>query len=187
MTYKGTLIAAALAFATLGAQAAGPERWIHVKVDNPREEERVRVNIPLALVEQILPLVNAEQLKGGRIRIDAGVAGDTDVRAILNAIRQSEDGEYATVEDKTSKVRVRKSRGLLLVESSDSGEGSREKVNVRLPLAVVDALLGAGAEELDVLAAVRALGDNADGMIVDVEDGGERVHIWIDAESGQKE
>ena len=187
MVARNVMIVGCLALAASAAQAAPAERWLHVRVDDARDEERVRVNVPLAMVEEILPLVNSEQMKGGRVRIDSTGAGDTDLRAVWAAVRKAKDGEYATVEDKDSKVRVRKAGGLILVEAVERDEGSGEKVNVRLPLAVVDALFGANAEELDVLAAVRALGDHADGVVVDVVDGGESVRVWIDGDSAQKD
>lgn len=187
MKLRGSIVAVGLALAASAAQAAPADRWIHVKVDDAGKDERVRINVPLAMVEEILPLVSAEQLKGGRVRIDLEDGRHTDVRAAWAAVRKAKDGEYATVEDSDSRVRVRKSDGLLLVETVETREGSGEKVNVRVPLAVVDALFGENPEELDVVAAVRALGDHADGMIVDVEDGDERVRIWVDADPGQKD
>jgi hypothetical protein len=181
------LIVGCLALAGSGVSTEAAERWIHVRVDDARNEERVRVNLPLEMVAELLPLVNAEPFKHGRVRIELDGEGDTDFRAVWAALRKAKDGEYATVQDRNSKVRVRKSGGLLLVEAREPGEGAGERVNVRLPLAVVDALFGASAEELDVLAAVKALGDDADGMIVEVEDGQERVRVWIDDHSGQKD
>lgn len=188
MTTRRMAIAAALTLATLVAQAAPKEQWLHVKVDNPAEEERVRVNVPLALVAQVIPLANIEQLNNGRIRIDLGDSDSVDVKAILAAVRQAEDGEYATIENRSSKVRVRKSKGLLLVESAELDRDSREKVNIRIPLAVADALVTDGADdELDVAAAVRALGTHPEDFLVEVEDGSERVRIWIDDTSTQKD
>jgi hypothetical protein len=187
MIARGLLIAGCLVLAGRGTSTEAADRWIHVKVDDARNEERVRVNVPLELVVEILPLVSADRLERGRVRIELDGAGDTDFRAVWAAVRKAKDGEYATVQDKQSKVRVRKAGGLLLVEAREGGEGAPGRVNVRLPLAVVDALFGANAEELDILAAVKALGDDADGVVVEVEDGQERVRVWIDDQSGQQD
>jgi hypothetical protein len=45
---------------------------------------------------------------------------------------------------------------------------------------VVDALLSAGEKELDLQAALMALAESGEGVLVVVEDGRSSVRIWID-------
>jgi hypothetical protein len=59
-----------------------------------------------------------------------------------------------------------------------------EKVDVTIPMKVVDALFSTAKEnELDVAAAVRALSDAGDAVLVTVQDATEHVRIWIDSHS----
>ena len=121
---------------------------------------------------------------------------DVDLRAILDAVRTAKDGEYVTVQSKESNVRVAKSGGYLLVHVTDkSGEkkaakdgkegakaaGHESRVEVKLPLKVVDALLSAGKDELDVLAALKALSANGDTELVTVKDDENTVRVWVDS------
>ena len=48
---------------------------------------------------------------------------------------------------------------------------------------VVDALLSAGKDELDVLAALRALSAHGDMELVSVKDDDNTVRVWIDSKS----
>jgi hypothetical protein len=189
---KRKLIAvAALAALTLALPAlaqAQEERWLHVRVESEKKGERVRVNVPLSLAEQILPAVTADRLDRGRVRIGrhAGV-NDVDIRAILEALKDARDGEFVTVESESGKkgretVRVAKQGGFLLVEVR---EGEAGRVDVRVPMVVVEALLSAGADQLDVLAAIRTLKAQGDQMLVEVRDREETVRVWIDSRNTQ--
>lgn len=174
----GLLLAASLA---MGAPA---ERWIHVHVEEGGDDgELVRINVPLSLVANILPHIEVDPLKNGRIDLDEIVNdeldGEIDIRAILEEIRKVEDADFVTVEGPDENVRVSKSNGFLWVHVEDpDGE---ETVTVKLPLTVVDAMLIPGSNGLDLAAGIAALGDSADGDLVVVEGRNERVRIWIDA------
>ncbi len=54
-------------------------------------------------------------------------------------------------------------------------------MDIKVPLTVVEALLSAGKDELDVLAAVRALAAHGDTELVTVKDDKNTVRIWVDS------
>jgi hypothetical protein len=156
--------------------------WLHINVDEGRNDERVRVNIPLSLVEEILPLIEIDEFHRGRIRIDdIGLDDefeDVNLRELWEAIQNVGDAEFVRVQSDDEDIRVFKEGDWLLIQTS---EGSRNEVEVRFPLAVVDALFSGEPGELDLLAAVEALGRHGqDGDLVRVRDGDSRVRIWID-------
>jgi hypothetical protein len=62
-------------------------------------------------------------------------------------------------------------------------EGTPKRVEVRLPLTVVDALASAGGNELDLVAGVRALATQGDTELVTVKDGKSTVRIWLDSKN----
>lgn len=176
--FPALAIAAALAIG--GAFADDDTLWLHVRVTEGGDDgEHVRVNVPLSLVEEVLPLIDAEGLSGGRVKIDEADLEDTDFRAIWQAVRDSRDAEFVTVKGPDENVRVAKENGLIVV-SVRPGGGESESVDVRVPLDVVDALFSAGPGEIDVLAAVRALGRHTDGDLVTVTGPNETVRVWID-------
>src|SRR5216110_3460454 len=49
--------------------AASPERYLHVKVNNPKTHELVRVNLPLSFAEKVIPAINHGQLRDGQMQI----------------------------------------------------------------------------------------------------------------------
>jgi len=110
------------------------------------------------------------------------------VRAILEAIRNAPDNEFVTVKEQDQDVRVAKLNGNLVVHVLDKRkEKDGQKVDVTIPMKVVDALFATTKDnELDVAAAIRALSDAGDAVLVTVQDATEHVRIWIDSHSSSE-
>ena len=177
---RGVLLTGLALILLVPSVLAGPQRWLHVAVDEEhRNGDRVRVNLPLDLVEAVLPLIDAEDFHRGRVQIQDHDFTEIDFPAIIRALRGAEDGEYVTVEGRYETVRVAKSGDFLLVRAEEPGE----EVNVRISLTVADALFSGDLDELDVLAAVQALDDEEECELVRVIGEDETVRIWIDRHS----
>jgi len=186
MARRALLAATVLLLGASTALAAQADRWLHVRVEDSGEKaETVNVNIPLSLVEQVLPLIKDERIKGGKVRLDGADLEGTDLRALWKAVRDSKDAEYVTVEGTDEHVRVAKSGGYLLVKASGKGD-KHERVDIKVPLGVVDALFSGGKEEMDIRAAVSALADLGDADIVTVHDDESHVRVWIDSREAGK-
>jgi len=199
------LAAASLAPTALFAQNDTPkassksDQWIHVRIDSKDNKgEMVRVNVPLEMAEKVLPAINKDNLRNGKVHIDSAHVEDVDFRALLDAVRTSRDGEYVTIQSNENDVRIAKSEGYLLVHITDkakskhpeekdaNGKVSSEKsakVEVKIPMKVVDALFSAGKDELDIVAALHALSAHGDTDLVTVKDSGNTIHVWIDSKS----
>ncbi len=173
------------------SSTSAKDQWIHVRVENKDDGgETVRVNVPVEMAEKILPVINKDQLHNGKIHIDSAHMDDVDLRAFLDAVRTSKDGEYVTVQSKENDVRVAKSGGYLLIHVTDkSKQNSKSKphedsrVEIKVPMKVVDALFSAGKDELDVVAALRALSSFGDSELVSVKDSENTVRVWIDSKN----
>jgi hypothetical protein len=187
-----------LAQSTSGTSSSVKEQWIHVRVESTEDKgETVRVNVPVEMAEKVLPAINKDKLHNGKIHIDSAHLDDVDLRTLLDAVRTSKDGEYVTVQTRENDVRVAKSHGYLYVyvtekfptkkaakgETAKPSPAKESKVEVKVPTKVVDALFSAGKDELDVVAALRALSANGDTELVNVKDSENTVHIWIDSKS----
>ena len=193
-TLYGVLALACLA-TTTPAQAG--ERWVHVRVvENGEDGERVRINVPLSLAEKILPTIKADRLVNGKVKVKDQNFDEIDLRALLDAVRTAQDNEFVTVESKHENVRVAKSGGFLLIKVREAHHHSKgagkaeskpveekwaEGVDVKVPFTVVNALLSGGKDELDVLAAVRALSEFDNLELVTVNDESSTVRIWVDS------
>lgn len=178
----GALSAAATAI------AAGPERYLHVKVEDGEKGESVNVNVPLSMAEKILPSISNGDLHQGRVTLHNSEINGVDIRTILDALRNAADNEFVTVkENGMDKVRVAKSGGNIVIHVRDregKEEGKEQKVDVTVPMKVVDALFAtAKDDELDIVSALRALSDAGDILLVTVQDAQQKVRVWVDSRS----
>ncbi|MBS1841028.1 MAG: hypothetical protein JSS69_09965 [Acidobacteria bacterium] len=175
--------------------SASNDRWLHVRVvSSDNKGETVRVNVPLELAEKVLPAINKDRLHNGKITIDRHDMEDVDFRALFDALKTTKDGEFVTVQSHDNDVQVAKQNGYMLVhvtekrwhESKESKEEKmteKSRVEVKVPMKVVEALFSAGKDELDVLAALRALSAHGDTELVSVKDGGDTVRVWLDSKN----
>jgi predicted lipid carrier protein YhbT len=165
-------------------QTSKPDRWLHVRVEGSQPKgETVRVNVPLELAEKILPTINRDRLQNGKVKIDTSQTNGVDLRALFDAIRTSKDGEFVTVQSSEADVRVAKQEGHILVYVREKGGAKKDQVEIRVPMKVVEALLSAGKDELDVLAAIRALSTQGDTELVSVKSSENTVRIWLDSKN----
>jgi hypothetical protein len=198
----GSLLSgAALAQGQANQPGSKSEQWIHVRVESKEDRgETVRVNVPMEMAVKVLPAIHQDRLHDGKVRIEGHPMKDVDLQAILDAVRTSRDGEYVTVQSNENDVRVAKKGEYLYIHITDkesskkpaakdgkqgaNAAATREsKVEVKVPMKVVDALFSAGNDELDVLAALRALSAHGDTELVTVKDDQNTVRIWVDSKN----
>ena len=181
------------ATAQTGSGSASNDRWLHVRVvSSDNKGETVRVNVPLELAEKVLPAINKDRLHNGKVRFDDHEMNGVDVKALLDAVRTSKDGEYVTVQGNDSDVRVAKQGGYMFVHVTEkhsyndkNGKPSeKSRVEVKIPMKVVDALFSAGKDELDIVAALRALSAHGgDTELVSVKSDENTVRVWLDSKN----
>src|ERR1035438_4831234 len=158
---------------------AAPDAWLHIKVDNTEgDKEHVRVNVPLSLAEKVLPAIQVNKIHQGKLQLGHENVS-VDPRMLVEAVRNTADGVFVTVDSDRQKVRVAKEGGYLVVnvrpgphpqaketdnKDKDTADSHKhhhmdrdtENVDVRLPMDVVEALLSGNRDELDLLAAIRS-------------------------------
>jgi hypothetical protein len=180
---KGFFQAAALLF--LGAvtlKGASTERWIHVRVQNVKGVSgNVSINLPIELASAALPSIPADHERHGNFHLQASVNG-ADLRAVLDAVRRSPDSVFVTLERRDKEVSVAKSGRNLLIRIADrpGALGHLDKtVTIKVPIAVVRAMLTKNSDELDVSAGIRALAREGD-LDVTLNNQKETVRIWTD-------
>lgn len=179
------LLAAAMTALAVPAAPAPAERYLHVNVENPAKGESVNVNVTLAMAEKILPAINNHGLHNGRVTIHNAEMNGVDVRTLLDAVRTAPDNEFVTVKNNDADVRVAKANGNIIVHVI-SKKNKDQKVDVTVPLKIVDALFDtAQNDELDIAAALRALSDAGDILLVTVQDSSQKVRVWVDSRNTQ--
>lgn len=160
------------------------DRWLHVRViSSDAKGETVRVNVPLELAEKVLPAIHQDRIHDGKVKIDNAHVNDVDLRALVDAIRTTKDGEFVTVQSNDCDVRVAKQSNHLIVHVLDKQKSKKSEVEVKVPMKVIDALFSAGKDELDLVAALRALSTQGDTELVSVKDHENTVRVWLDSKN----
>ena len=175
----GCWITACVALAP-GAAAASGDRWIHVRVDDTGDDRaHVDIQVPVGMLQTLLPALNGRH-GGHAIRVDGKQVDLAELRNCWKAVRDSKDGDYVTVKDHDSDVRVSKSGGFLKLNVSDRGGTSHVRMTIPLPL--VDAVLASG-DNIDLGAIGNALAKAGAGELLTVDDNDSHVRIWVDDEA----
>jgi len=161
------------------AARASDDRWIHVRVDDADGGRgHVDIQVPVGMVSSLLPVLKRARCHGS-IHLDAKRADLAELRGYWNAVRTAKDGEYVTVRDEDSDVRISKSGGYLRLTVDGKGDGGR--VRMKIPLPLVDAAL-VGGDTIDLEAIGKALANAPAGELLTVDGVDSHVRIWIDAE-----
>ena len=171
--------------------AASSGRYLHVRVSNPGQHEQVRINVPLAFAEKVIPAISSVQLRDGKVHLGHLSANSVNLKMILDALKTAPEGEFVTVQENDSDVRVAKEHGQLIVHVVDRSskdkdkEKDKEKVDVTIPWEVALALSSdADGDQINVEAAIKVLENVGDITLVAVSGPEETVRIWIDSNSG---
>jgi hypothetical protein len=175
---------AAPASSSQSTTSVSKDRWLHVRViSTDAKGETVRVNVPIELAEKVLPAIHQDRIHDGKVKIDSAHVNDVDLRALVEAIRTTKDGEFVTVQSNDSDVRVAKQNNQLIIHVLDKQNSKKSEIEVKVPMKVIDALFSAGKDELDLVAALHALSTQGDTELVSVKDHENTVRVWLDSKN----
>src|ERR1044071_152653 len=104
---KKLLLSATLMLLCAGFASAATKMWVHVHVEDSAKEEKVKINLPLSVIEAMLPMIEEEQLRKGSLHINDHDFRVEDLRKAWNEIRNEGDMDFITVEGRDGNVRVR--------------------------------------------------------------------------------
>lgn len=176
-------ILAMLSMTAAAAWAAPAERYLHVRVDDATNGQKVRINIPLSLAARVIPAIDHGRLRDGKIEIGHFDANGVNVRQVLDALKTAPDGEFVTVQQPGENVRVAKKNGMLIVRVRDT-KGKKQNVDVTVPWTVAEALASTtDKNQLNVEAAIQALEKAGNMTLVTVTGDHQNVRIWIDSKN----
>src|SRR5262245_8366744 len=140
-----------LSGALLHAQS---KEWLHIHVNDPVKEETVRINVPIQLMETLLPMVQENSIHHGKIHFDDKSISKDELKKLWASIKQEGDTDYMTIEKPGEKVTV-SMQGKYFVVQTDAD--SNKVVDIKIPASVMDAMLAGEGDELDLVGAVKAL------------------------------
>jgi hypothetical protein len=183
---RDVLGAAFVAAMSVSGAVAESGRWLHVRVvDRGQGQETVRINLPVAVLETMATSIEAERMKDGRVQIGDSGLTPAQFRQMWLSLRNAGDMEFVTIDSGNETVKVARSGGFMLarIRGGRDGEKGAEKVDLKVPINVVDALLDAPEGELNFKAALQRLAAYDGGDLVTIQDSDSDVRIWIDSQS----
>lgn len=153
--------------------------WLHIRVTED-DDAKVVVNLPFTMIGKALPMIDiGGHVHDDSIHLNGHSFSYAEMRELWLEVREGPDMEFVTIEERGETVRIWKENGFLHVRARDERDRRRERVDVRMPVAVVDAFLS-GEFDFDFQAAVAALASGGAGELVAVEGDEESVRVWID-------
>jgi hypothetical protein len=174
-----TLVAIAALLAAPAAYAADDTRWVNVHVTENSTNTNVEVHLPLNLVLTVLRNVDVENFHGGHVDLELDEDMDINFPEILQAVKDAPDGKFVTVTSDEADVNVHKQAGTLYVTVNQK-EDEMAKVEVTMPLEMMDALTFGEENTLDVAALLEAFDSLPNGELVKVTSNEANVRVWIE-------
>jgi hypothetical protein len=172
--------------ALFAGSALAAEKWIHINVISD-DDERVTVNLPLSLVSAAAALipddVQHEVNREIEVALDDVHFRWEDLLTFWREVRNAPEATFVTVQTRDEKVEVKKEGHFVLVKTTEVTSSRGTQVDVKFPLAVVDALFSGPEGTLNFEAALHALAEAPNGHIVSVQDRDATVKIWIDEQN----
>jgi hypothetical protein len=154
-------------------------RWVNVHVTENSSNTNVEVHLPLNLVLTVLRNVDVENFHKGRIDLELDDDMDINFAEILAAVKDAPDGKFVTVTSDEADVNVHKKGGMLFV-TVDQKEDEMAKVEVTMPMELMNALSFGEENTLDVAALLGSLDTLPDGELVKVTSNEANVRVWIE-------
>ena len=137
------------------------------------------INLPLSAVEPLLSLVPHGALSDRLLDMAGDEVNVGAMRDLWHAIAGVGEAEFVAVDGEDETVRIARTGDQINVQVEECDKDGGETLHIRIPVAVVDALLSGDGENLNVHAAVEQLGELR-GDIVRLNGGEHRVRVWID-------
>jgi hypothetical protein len=185
MNLRTTLMTTALALSLAGSAGAA-DLWLHMNVHEAKGGDVV-LNLPLSAATGMLGLLGDDARHPGKVRLGDKDMDARQLRRFLQSVKDSPDANFVTVDGPEGKVKIAKSGGYLLIRADDT-KPKNARVDIKVPLPVIEVLLSGGGDELDLGAALEALARQGSGELMTVDDEKDTVRMWVDhsAESGRR-
>ena len=173
------LVALAALLAAPTAFAGDETRWINVHVTENSTNTNVEVHLPLNLVLTVLRNVDVENFHGGHVDLNLDEDMDINFPEIMKAIKDAPDGKFVTVTSDEADVNVHKQGGTLFITVNQKDD-EMAKVEVTVPLELMNALSFGEENTLDIAALLESLDQLPDGELVKVTSNEANVRVWIE-------
>ena len=174
-----TLVAIAALLAAPVVYGAEETRWVNVHVTENSSNTNVEVHLPLNLVLTVLRNVDVENFHDGHVDLELDDDMDINFPEIMQAIKDAPDGKFVTVTSDEADVNVHKEGGTIHIDVNQK-EDEMAKVQVTVPVELMDALSFGEENTLDVAALLESFDNLPNGELVKVTSNEANVRVWIE-------
>ncbi|MEM7245656.1 MAG: hypothetical protein AAF533_09945 [Acidobacteriota bacterium] len=162
----------------LAAGASAKTPLLHVHVDDPNEDNKVELSLPLSFASMALSMAGEAEIQAEINNAISEKMNLDEVRAAWTELKEME-GDFLTIDQKDARVKAG-IRGDALEVNVVEGSGKTE-VDILLPTRLVDVLLSGGKNELNLRGVIAELQSGAITDVITVrQDGAEPVRIWVE-------
>ncbi len=139
-----------LLFGATAAVAGQPDRCLHVRIKNTTAQaQAIVIDLRLSLVEKTLRAASADELHAGTLTMHRAGLEALDLRALLEALHTTGNHEFRMQSPKET-VQAVKEGDRMVIKIRENRDAHR-KVDITVPVAVVDALLSGPRGQLDLV------------------------------------
>lgn len=171
---------ASLALATLATPAVASDLFLHIEVRDLDGESRAQINLPVGMVDKGLAMMPRSVRVDGQITVAGMRLSRSDLERLHGAVRGLRPGESDTLRMGGRRVEVSRRDGQVTLDVP-ARRPWQDDVRMRMPLPVLQALLGGAADTLDLAAGIHEMARHEGGSIrIADRDGSSEARLWID-------
>lgn len=160
------------------SMAISENGWFHLQVHEGGQEQ-LALNVPVSVVSTVVPVLESHMgdFPRKKVRMGRSEWSVAEMRELWNALKSQGSGELANLQTPEQNLRIMLDEDHLMIDSQDA---SKEKVHVRVPVPVVDALLSGTGDELNLTAGLEALSALGSSDLLEVQTADAEIRVWID-------
>ncbi len=177
-----TILFAALLTPLFAPQEAfASDFWVHMKVRDHRGHGKLTLDVPAGVIRFVSAFLPRQATASASIDINGHQFDVPRLRRAWQLAKRQPEGKMFTFADHDDTVIIGHRGGSLVVNAhSDRGRTRDERVEVRIPGQVVDALLRGPGDRMNLAAGIQALAQAGSGELVAITSDRETVRIWVD-------
>jgi len=174
----GLALTPLLALAGPIAAASDDVIWLRVEVrDQGGEHSKVKVNLPLSLVELVIDSVDKREFM-------ANIESEhpsLDIPRLWREVRKMEGDDFVSVETDNERIRVWKDHDFFRVNVKEA-DYSEPNIEVKIPLEIMDYLFESKDKTFGFQEMVERVRGHLPLTLVQVRHENEHVRIWLEEE-----
>lgn len=179
---KRHLIATLFAALLTPTLASASDVWVHLHVRDHHGNGKLTMDVPAGVVRLLAALLPDQASASASIDLNGHRFDVPRLRRTWYAAQRQPEGRMFTIADRDDTVEIGHRAGSLVVTARSDRRWNRddERVEIRIPGRVINALLSGSGDRMNLAAGIQALASTGSGELIAVTSDREIVRIWVD-------